>query len=106
MSNVPDPEEAVCMDDQGTLSYAELVAASGVPEQIVREMVSYGVLTPRGTDTTTWTFTTRSLVVVRKARRLQHDFELDTHAVTVVLRYLERIEALEAQVRSLRARLR
>ncbi len=106
MSNVPDPEEAVRIDDQGTLSYAELVAASGVPEQIVREMVSYGVLTPRGTDTTTWTFTTRSLVVVRKARRLQHDFELDTHAVTVVLRYLERIEALEAQLRSLRARLR
>jgi len=103
MSNAP--EDAVCMDDEGTLSYAELVAASGVPEQIVREMVSYGVLTPRGADTATWTFTTRSLVVVRKARRLQHDFELDTHAVTVVLRYLERIEALEAQLRVLRAQL-
>jgi chaperone modulatory protein CbpM len=104
MNNVP--EEALCMDDEGTLSYAELVAASGAPEQIVREMVSYGVLTPVGTDSATWTFTTRSLVVVRKARRLQHDFELDTHAVTVVLRYLERIEALEAQLRSLRAQTR
>jgi chaperone modulatory protein CbpM len=104
MSNAP--EEAVCMDDERTLSYTELVAASGVPEQIVREMVSYGVLTPLGADAATWTFTTRSLVVVRKARRLQHDFELDTHAVTVVLRYLERIEVLEAQLRSLRAQMR
>jgi chaperone modulatory protein CbpM len=104
MSNMP--EEAVCMDAEGTLSYTELVAASGVPEQIVREMVTYGVLTPLGTDTATWTFTTSSLVVVRKARRLQHEFELDTHAVTVVLRYLERIEALEAQLRSLRAQMR
>ena len=76
-----------------------------LPEQVVREMVSYGVLTPLGADTATWTFTTRSLVVVRKARRLQHDFELDTHAVTVVLRYLERIEALEAQLQVLRAQL-
>jgi chaperone modulatory protein CbpM len=68
-------------------------------------MVSYGVLTPLGSDTATWTFTMRSLVIVRKAQSLQRDFELDTHAVTVVLRYLERIEALEAQVRSLRAQL-
>jgi chaperone modulatory protein CbpM len=104
MSNVPD--DAVRIDDEGTLSYTELVTASGVPEQVVREMVSYGVLTPRGGDAATWTFTMRSLVVVRKAQSLQRDFELDTHAVTVVLRYLERIEALESQILSLRAQLR
>jgi len=68
--------------------------------------MSYGVLTPRGGDAATWTFTMHSLLVVRKAQRLQRDFELDTHAVTVVLRYLERIETLEAQIRSLRAQMR
>ena len=104
MNNVP--EEAVRIDDDAVLSYQELVIASGVPEQVVREMVSYGALTPHGADTATWTFTMRSLVVVRKAQRLQRDFELDTHAVTVVLRYLERIELLEAQVRSLQAQRR
>jgi chaperone modulatory protein CbpM len=104
MNNIPD--EAVRIDDESTISYTELVAASGVSEQVVREMVSYGVLTPHGGDSATWTFTMHSLVVVRKAQRLQHDFELDTHAVTVVLRYLERIEALEAQIRSLRAQMR
>jgi chaperone modulatory protein CbpM len=101
MSHVPD--EALRIDEEGTLSYTELVAASGVAEQVVREMVAYGVLTPHGGDATTWTFTMRSLVVVRKAQKLQRDFELDTHAVTVVLRYLERIEALETQIQSLRA---
>lgn len=104
MSNMP--EDALRIDDDAVLSYGELVAAAGVPEQVVREMVSYGVLTPHGADTTSWTFTMHALVVVRKAQRLQHDFELDTHAVTVVLRYLERIEALEAQVRSLQAQRR
>lgn len=103
MSNVSD--QAMRIDDEGTLSYSELVAAAGVPEQVVREMISYGVLTPRGADAATWTFTLRSLIVVRKAQSLQREFELDTHAVTVVLRYLERIEALEAQLRSLRARM-
>ena len=61
MSNAP--EDAVCMDDEGTLSYAELVAASGAPEQIVREMVSYGGLTPRGADTATWIRGAHSLKV-------------------------------------------
>jgi chaperone modulatory protein CbpM len=100
------PDEAVRIDDDAVLSYRDLVLESGVSEQVVQEMVNYGVLTPLGADATTWTFTMRSLVVVRKAQRLQRDFELDTHAVTVVLRYLERIEALEAQVRSLQAQTR
>jgi chaperone modulatory protein CbpM len=104
MNTVPDEAERI--DDEAMLSYTELVAVSGASEQVVREMVSYGMLTPHGADAATWTFTTRSLVVVRKAQRLQRDFELDTHAVTVVLRYLERIEALETQIRSLRAQLR
>jgi chaperone modulatory protein CbpM len=104
MTNSTD--EAVRIDDHTTISYAELVSASGVPEQVLHEMVSYGALTPQGADASTWTFTTRSLVVVRKAQRLQREFELDTHAATVVLRYLERIEALEAQLRSLQAQLR
>jgi chaperone modulatory protein CbpM len=103
--NLP-PSEALRIDDAAAYSYSELVSAAGVPEEIVREMVSCGVLTPQGTDAATWTFTTRSLVVVRKAQRLQHDFELDTHAVTVVLRYLERIETLEAELRALRAQRR
>jgi chaperone modulatory protein CbpM len=104
MTNSTD--EAVRIDDHTTISYAELVSASGVTEKILHEMVSYGALTPQGDDVSTWTFTTRSLVVVRKAQRLQREFELDTHAATVVLRYLERIEALEAQLRSLQAKLR
>jgi len=52
-----------------------------------------------------WTFEARWLVVARTASRLRHDFELDAHGLSVVLSYVERIEALEAELRRLRAQL-
>jgi uncharacterized protein (UPF0335 family) len=41
--------------------------------------------------------------VARTAWRIRHDFELDLHAVSVVLGYVERIERLESEIRTLRA---
>jgi 2-hydroxy-3-keto-5-methylthiopentenyl-1-phosphate phosphatase len=45
------------------------------------------------------------LLDVSEAEALEfiRDFELDPHAVSVVLSYLERIERLEAELRALRA---
>jgi chaperone modulatory protein CbpM len=98
-------EEALRLEDQATVTYTELVAVSGLTEADIRDLVRYGALSPVDSGAPTWTFTARSLTVVRKAGRLRHEFELDTHAVTVVLGYLERIESLEAQLRTLRAQL-
>ena len=97
-------EQALTIDEQGTISYSELVAASGLSPEVVHELVRYGALAPLEADASSWTFSARALVVVRKARRLRNEFELDTHAVAVVLSYLERIGALEAQLREVRAR--
>jgi hypothetical protein len=41
---------------------------------------------------------------VRRASGLRRDFDLDTHALSIVLGYAERVDALEAELRSLRAR--
>ena len=98
-------EQALTMDEQGTISYSELVAASGVPEDALRELVRYGALAPLDPSAPAWTFSARALIVARKVQRLSSDFELDTHAVAVVLSYLERIETLEGELRELRARL-
>ena len=97
-------EQALTMDEQGTITYSELVAASGVPEDSLRELVRYGALAPLDPAAPAWTFNAQALMVARKVARLRNDFELDTHAVAVVLSYLERIESLEAQLRELRAR--
>jgi chaperone modulatory protein CbpM len=44
-------------------------------------------------------------VTVRAVRRLREDFDLDAHGVSVALALLDRIEALERQLRALRAQL-
>ena len=43
--------------------------------------------------------------MAKTASRIRHDFELDAHAVSVVLCYVERIERLEDELRALRAKL-
>jgi chaperone modulatory protein CbpM len=98
-------EQALTMDEHGTISYSELVAASGVPDDALRELVRYGALAPLDPAAPAWTFSAHALVVARKVQRLSNEFELDTHAVAVVLSYLERIEALEGELGELRARL-
>jgi chaperone modulatory protein CbpM len=97
-------EDAVYLDAIAEVTFTQLVTASGLPESELVELVRYGALVPRNPDAATWTFEARSLVVAKKASRLRHDFELDPHAVSVVLSYLERIEALEEELRALRAR--
>jgi hypothetical protein len=42
---------------------------------------------------------------VRTACSLQQELELDAHAVGVVLELVQRVRALETELRSLRARL-
>ena len=96
-------EDAMYIDAIAEVTWEQIVSASGLPESELRELVSYGALVPQDPEAPTWTFEARFLVVARTASRIRHDFELDPHAVSVVLCYLERIERLEAELRALRA---
>jgi chaperone modulatory protein CbpM len=96
-------EDALCLDTMAEVTWTQLVAASGLPETEVLELVQFGALLPRDPDAPTWTFEARWLGVARTASRIRHDFELDAHAISVVLGYIDRIERLEAELRRLRA---
>jgi chaperone modulatory protein CbpM len=98
-------DDAIRLDTVTEVTWTQIVSASGLPEVEVRELVRYGALIPRDPDAATWTFEARWLVVARTACRLRHDFELDAHGLSVVLGYVERIDALEAELRRLRAQL-
>ena len=97
-------EQAITIEESGLVSYSELVAMSGMSEHEVRDLVRYGALEPVDTDAPQWTFRAEALALVRRASGLRRDFELDAHALSVVLGFVERIDALEAQLRALRAR--
>jgi chaperone modulatory protein CbpM len=98
-------DDALRLDEVAEVTWMQLLAASGLPEGELRELVRYGALVPRDPDSPSWTFEARWLVIARTASRIRHDFELDPHAVSVVLGYIERIERLESEIRTLRARL-
>ena len=101
----PSSDDAIRLDSVTEVTWTQLLSACGLPEIEVRELVRYGALIPRDPEAPVWTFEARWLVIARTASRLRRDFELDTHGVSVVLGYVERIDALESELRRLRAQL-
>lgn len=91
-------------DPRRALSFKQLADLSGLAEAVLRDLIEYGAVEPIDISAPAWTFTANVVVVARTACRLQRDFELEPDALAVVLRLMGRIDALETEVRSLRAR--
>jgi len=99
------PERAMWLHEQHEFLLEELCELSGLSETELRELVDYGVLAPIDSDARRWSFSADTLVVARSARRLRQDFDLDPHAVALVVTMLERVRDLETELRDLRAKL-
>ena len=97
--------EGLWLHEHYEFSLLELAELSGVPEAELREWVDEGVLVPNDPEAAQWSFGADRLVTVRMASRLRKDFELEPHGVALVVTLLDRVHALEAEVRSLRAKL-
>ena len=97
--------DALSLDERVTLTLDQLVEMSELPVEDLRALVDYGALAPVDPAAASWTFTASWVVVARTAGRLRRDFELDAYSLSVVLRYAQRVEALEAELRALRARM-
>jgi chaperone modulatory protein CbpM len=100
------------VDQHGACSLHELVEASQLSADELRELVELGVLRPlpaagpvsAGVEPEP-RFAAECLVTVRAVRRLREDFDLDAHGVSVALALMERIAILERQLRALHAQL-
>jgi chaperone modulatory protein CbpM len=93
--------EAVWLESHTRVTLVELAQCSGLAESTVRELVEYGALYAEAGET----FPGECVGRLRRAARLGEDLELETPAIALMLRFLERIEALEAQVRHLHAQV-
>ena len=98
-----DTAEALRLDEHSEVSFSQLLVLSGLTDPDLRELVDHGALTPINPSATSWMFTSYCVVVARKAYRLSRDFELDAHAVSILLGFVEKIEALESELHALRA---
>ena len=96
-----DRDDEVWLHARHEISIVELASCAGVSEAEVRELVEYGALAPA--DAARWTFGATCVARVRTAARLRDDLELDAAAFALVMRFLERIDALESRVRELSA---
>ena len=97
--------EALWIDERQIVPLPELAERSGLTESQLRELVDYGALAPVDPDAAQWTFQTQCIVAARIAYRLHHDFELPPEGLAVVMGLVERVQALETELRDLRARL-
>ena len=98
-------DDVFWLSERHTVTVVELSQASGVSEELVRELVELGALSPADPLATEWLFSGECVAHVRAAARLAGDLELDTQTLALVLSFIERIEALEKEIRNLHAQL-
>ena len=99
-----DYMEALWIDERVEVPLAELAERSGLTESQLRELVEYGALDPIDPDAAHWTFRSHCISAARIAYRLHHDFDLAPEGLAVAMGLVERVIALEAELRDLRAR--
>jgi chaperone modulatory protein CbpM len=97
-------DRVVWLDATAQLTTVQLAECAGVTETTVRELVEYGALEPLSQRAGDAVFSAQCAVSVRRAARLCTDLELETPALALVVSFLDRIEALESELRRLKAR--
>lgn len=99
--------QAVWLNEGETCSFLTLVEASGLSGEEVQWLMESGALMPLAGQPAqeNLVFPADALPVARLARRLRDDFELDRAGLALALRLMQRIDALEAEIGQLRARL-
>ena len=90
--------EAIWLNNDEVCSLQHVAAVSGLSEGDVLDLVETGVLSPVGNERGSHMFYTECIVVARKARRLRDDFELNADGLALVLKLLNRVDSLEAQL--------
>jgi chaperone modulatory protein CbpM len=93
------------LDARETVTVPELARACGLSAAELDELIEYGALAPLGGNEADRVFSAEWVVPLRTASRLRQVFDLDLFAVAMLLGYINRIEDLEREVKSLRARL-
>ena len=101
----PRPDEWNWLDASETISAAELSRACDLSEAELQELVGYGAVRPLDAGQGGGIFSAGCVLTLRHACQLRRDFDLDLFTVALLSEYLDRIEALQRELRSLRAHL-
>jgi chaperone modulatory protein CbpM len=92
------------LDEEETLTLAELSRACAMHAEWVVSLVEEGVLEPSGRSPASWRFSGTSLRRARAAARLQHDLGINLSGVALVLDLIDEMETLRKRLKALENR--
>ena len=87
----------VCLSNEHALDIEAFAVACGTEAEFVRLLVDEGLLQPVAL-LPAWRFGGEELARVRRICRLQRDFEANLQSVAVMLKLIDEIEHLRAQL--------
>ena len=87
----------VCLSNEHALDIEAFAVACGTEAEFVRLLVDEGLLQPVALQPA-WRFGGEELARVRRICRLQRDFEANLQSVAVMLKLIDEIEQLRAQL--------
>jgi chaperone modulatory protein CbpM len=91
----------VWIEERTDYTVDELVSLSGLPPHVVDELIECGVLPTVAADRRV--FASECVTLVRAARRLRDDFELEDQGLALVVSLLRRVRAQESELLGYRA---
>jgi chaperone modulatory protein CbpM len=94
-----EPTSATVLDEQVEFSLGDLCEICDLHAEAVIEMVTEGVVAPRGRRPERWRFSGVAVVRVQTALRLQRDLGVNLPGAALALELIEEIEALRAAQR-------
>ncbi len=92
---------AEILDENLTLSLAELAQRGSVHIEIIIELVQEGVLEPQGEEPEQWRFSGPDLIRMRRALNLQRDLEINVPGIALALELLDELDELRTKIERL-----
>lgn len=105
MASDNDTVTGELVDDSVLYELREVCEICGVHADYLVEMVEAGIVKPHGEQPKSWRFSAVAIMRSRKALRLQRDLDINLPGLAVTLDLLERVDTLQAELKSLRQRL-
>ena len=99
------PHEWIWPEASETISISELSRTCQLSIGDLDELIEYGALAPMQREADELVFSAACAPALRTACKLRQDYDLDLFTVALLMEYLNRIEALEREIRSLHAQL-
>jgi len=100
----PQPHEWSWLDASETISISDLSRVCRISPDELNELVEYGAVKPLPARSQGRVFSAECVATLRTACKLRRDYDLELFTIALFMEYLNRIEDLERELRTLQAK--